>query len=425
MKKSKAWMITILLLVVVIVMGILFWGKDKPADNSDLEISPTEMLPIPTVEVTATSTPTVEPVSTPTVTPTPTPLPTSTSTPTPTVPLVEVSPTEMPETVVIITHTPTPTPTSTPTPSPLPTPTSTPTPVVAEEEKPEYRFQMGDNVWFEYYNNNSLLVVRGTGATWDFESSNAKWDAIKENIFNDSAKEIIIEEGITRIGDYALYGMTLAEKVTIPDSLKEVGKHGFDGVGYYKKSTTWINLDIENLKVEENSFTDAKGLDNITDIEQFMATPTPTPTPTPLPDVNNPRLLATYQMTDTVVYEFYDTGTLRIVGTGEVVKADTWGFPYPVSELRSLMTHVEVEEGITYLGTCSLKTLHNLKTATLPKSLTDVNTDGGSFKNGIDCTGYFNGKKFHYVSTQSHSLDTMFDTLKGERNKEHTIEWLE
>lgn len=391
------------------------------------------------------ATPTTVPIATPapTATGTPIPTPTNTATPTPTITLVEVPPTEGPEVTVIVTHTPTPTstptptntptpsptPTSTPTPSPLPTPTSTPTPtatptpVVAEEEKPEYRFQMGDNVWFEYYNDSTLLVVTGTGATWDFESSGERWEAIKDNKDRFDPKSIIIKDGVTRIGDYTLHGMYDVEKITVPNSLEEIGAYSFYRAGMFAKSTTWINLDLTKLKVENNSFAEAKGLEDIEGSEDYMCTPTPTPTPaptstptpTPVPDPEQPRICHTYKMGDNVTYEFWDNGYLYINGSGKTWNKgeffcwDVWnekGFVCLSRDFVKTIQYVVVEDGITRVtsgGGVSAKEMW------FPESVEEVTSNSYFWTDVLHC--YKDGKKVRVTSTETSDIYDLFYAL--------------
>jgi len=323
--------------------------------------------------------------------------------------------------------TPTPKPTNTPTPTP------TPTPVVEEGVKRVLHFQMGDKVWYDVYEDGTL-VVTGKGATWDYseekyntivkEAEKAgdiwiveQYDNGKAEYFKyiDRVSTIIIEEGITRIGDLALWSRTRVKKVVIPDTLKEVGSRAFMSLGFMNNNVEWVNLDLTKLVCANNSFEDAVGLENYEGSAEVMVTPTPTPrptatptpTPTPVPNPNKPRLVLSEKMGNNVTFEFWDNGYMYIKGTGKTYDMG-WGFqwkraegpnaeyaPYPgyfSEEFLSSIKHLVVEEGITYLGNYTLFHLNDFDTITLPSTLTSISSSmsGGGTK---VLTGYCNGKK--------------------------------
>lgn len=389
---------------------------------------------------------------TPTIAATATPKPTATSTP---VPTATSTPTPKPSAMPTATSTPMPTATSTPTPKPsaMPTATSTPTPkpTASEDDKAEYVFQMGDNVWYKYYNDSELLVVTGTGATWDFESISEVYTALSSNNKFKQAKEIVIEEGVTKIGNYALRILGAAEKIVIPTSLNTVGVCSFENAGYnyaYMNRdkgyvTTWINLDLTKMKTEKNSFTGASGIAELEGGTAVMATPTPTPTPvpptpTPVPDKNNPRLVYSKKMGDNVTFEFWDNGYLYVKGTGKTNdmkgsyhwKKEATGLAGPFAyrgyvdkELLANIKHLVVEEGVTYLGKNVFADIHNLETAELPNSLAEV--DGSYATPFVDrIHGYYKGKEFHVTSACNLSiLYHYIDDKELLKNHGITVEW--
>ena len=392
MKKSTKIAIAILAIIAVIaiVIAVVFATKETGKDVTPTAtvaptativptatpaptatIAPTATLaPTNTVAPTATTIPTVAPTVAPTATATPTAEPTATSTPAPTATATPV-PTEVPATVAptatiapTATSTPVPTATATPEPTPSPLPTSTPTPaptstptptpVVEEGTEAEYTFQMGDTVWYKYYDNSDLLVVTGQGATWDFEDAPALGEVLSRNERFSVPKTIVIEEGITRIGDYALSCMFDVETVEIPDSLKEVGDHGFWYAGACADSTTWINLDLSKIKTEPQSFYKANGLDNISGSSAAMCTPTPTPTatPTPTPNPEKPREIgATVKESySTTTAEYWDNGSIYVKGSGDVNCGSYKGESLKEYNGKNVFDKVYFEEGITHVS---------------------------------------------------------------------------
>ena len=338
---KKKTFVTVIILMLILIMS---------ACQNQPEQFPTEPTPTPTitlVEVTPspdetitihTPTPTVE------VEPTPTDLPivNITLTPAPVIteaPSITLEPTitEVPVTVAPTeTLEPTATPTATPEPSPIPTITEepsitdipdvtvspSPTEVPNEVKGAEVilEVQMGDNVWYRYY-DNKVLVVSGTGSTYEFARLREKWNlykAVSENWHDyvDYTEIVIVEEGITKLGDYAMNNLYYVKSITLPSTLTELGKMAFGYLGNRVPNTDWIGLDMSKMTAEETSFSEANVKNIKEETKDYYLNLDPTPTPTPTPDPNNPKLIRSAKMGDNVTFEFYDTGYLYVKGSG-------------------------------------------------------------------------------------------------------------
>ncbi len=79
----------------------------------------------------------------------------------------------------------------------------------------------GQNLTWEIV-NDSTLVISGTGEMYDFEYDPAPWGDIR-----DSITEIIVESGVTSIGDYAFNGCPNLLNVTLPASITSIGNDAF------------------------------------------------------------------------------------------------------------------------------------------------------------------------------------------------------
>ncbi|GHT51672.1 hypothetical protein AGMMS49982_09730 [Bacteroidia bacterium] len=85
--------------------------------------------------------------------------------------------------------------------------------------------------------DDSVLTVSGTGAMADYYSV-APWYSSSTAI-----KAVIIDEDVTRIGNYAFYGCSgLTGALTIPNSVTAIGDRAFSGCS----GLTAINVDVNN-----------------------------------------------------------------------------------------------------------------------------------------------------------------------------------
>ncbi|MBR5678039.1 MAG: leucine-rich repeat domain-containing protein [Paludibacteraceae bacterium] len=79
----------------------------------------------------------------------------------------------------------------------------------------------GDNLtWI--LERNGTLTVSGTGAMYDYTQGTQPWAA-----YNLEIKSIVIENGVTSIGDYAFYDCCELRSVTLSDTITRIGSNAF------------------------------------------------------------------------------------------------------------------------------------------------------------------------------------------------------
>jgi len=105
-----------------------------------------------------------------------------------------------------------------------------------------------------HLSTEGLLTVDGVGAIEDYASGTAPW-----NIFLAPVREIVISEGITRIGAYSFYDL-YAKKVTIPGSCVSIGDKAFKDCSLLQ--TVVIPNGVKEIGRE--AFCDCKALSEIT-----------------------------------------------------------------------------------------------------------------------------------------------------------------
>lgn len=80
--------------------------------------------------------------------------------------------------------------------------------------------QCGDNAYWIYENNT--LTITGSGDVWDFKNSASPWFSYRNSIEN-----LEINEGITRIGNYAFIYHSKLGNISFPQSLISIGNYAF------------------------------------------------------------------------------------------------------------------------------------------------------------------------------------------------------
>ena len=106
----------------------------------------------------------------------------------------------------------------------------------------------GDNINWKF-NVNGTLIIAGTGIV-----NNFPWNYYCSNI-----KEIIIEDGITELGESAFNGLNCLEKITIPDSVEKIGYYAF--ANCFKLKTIEIPADV--VEISEGIFKNCYELEKI------------------------------------------------------------------------------------------------------------------------------------------------------------------
>ena len=94
--------------------------------------------------------------------------------------------------------------------------------------------------------DNGALTVSGSGDIPDYESAGSPWYKHRSKI-----KTVVIDMGVTRIGNHAFYNASKLASVTIPNSVTSIGKNAF------RLCLNLISVTIPNsvTSIEETAFT--------------------------------------------------------------------------------------------------------------------------------------------------------------------------
>ncbi len=126
--------------------------------------------------------------------------------------------------------------------------------------------------------SSGVLTISGTGDMMDCSYGEAPW-----HDKNDSIQSVVVEEGVTSLGDYAFYWCRELKTVQLPESLTSLGEQTFENccelvsVNIPSKVTSigsWTFYGCEKLasltlpegltSIEELAFCDCKSLHELT-----------------------------------------------------------------------------------------------------------------------------------------------------------------
>ncbi|MBQ3523160.1 MAG: leucine-rich repeat domain-containing protein [Clostridia bacterium] len=85
-----------------------------------------------------------------------------------------------------------------------------------------YTGTCGDNLTWTYNTSSYTLTISGIGAIYDYEYNNRPWES-----YEDKIKNVVVEDGVTSIGNYSFYGCGYLVNVTLPDGVTKIGHRAF------------------------------------------------------------------------------------------------------------------------------------------------------------------------------------------------------
>ena len=134
----------------------------------------------------------------------------------------------------------------------------------------------GSNVTWALNISTGTLTISGTGPMADYYEDEAPWYAARMLI-----QSVVIENGVTSIGEYAFYTLSNLTSVTIPDRVTRIKDFAFCAVGLSSitipnsvtgieysaffgcKSLTSVNIPYNVTSIADEAFRYCRSLSNV------------------------------------------------------------------------------------------------------------------------------------------------------------------
>ncbi|MCD8128722.1 MAG: leucine-rich repeat protein, partial [Oscillospiraceae bacterium] len=225
----------------------------------------------------------------------------------------------------------------------------------------------GENVTWTLDMNTGVLTISGEGWMEDY-SGGVPWYSQRESI-----TAVVIENGVTSIGDYAFDRCSNLTSVTISNSVTSIGDSAFWGCSsltgvtlpgsvtsigssafYYCSSLTSITIPSSVTSIEDAAFASCGSLTEIKVSEHNTIY------------CSTDGILFAKNMTELIYYPAGKTEAFYAIPDGVSIIGD-----YAFFSCDSL-TNVTIPSGVTYIGYAAFAYCHYLESMTIPDSVTYI-----------------------------------------------------
>ena len=226
-------------------------------------------------------------------------------------------------------------------------------------DAPEETFvsgECGENVAWSLDRETGVLTISGSGAMEDYILSRGGSEPAPWSAYASEITSVVIEDGVTAIGENAFAGCENLASVTIPDSVTSIGENAFSG-------TALTELTVPNPACD---LPDSLGLPANATITGY-----PGSTAQAYAEANGYTFEAVAGTPAEPWYFNEDTGLL-VICSDEVMQNWSTSNRPPWYGFRNEILEVLILDGVTGIGYCAFDSCWSLTSVTIPDSVTNI-----------------------------------------------------
>lgn len=216
------------------------------------------------------------------------------------------------------------------------------------------------------------LVISGEGAMSDYEYSNSATNS-PWSTYRTSITDVIIENGVTSIGNYAFYDCTNLVNAELPSSITSIGEEAFGGCDSLESVTipnTVKSIDF-NAFYGISALADVYYSGTIEQWEEFCTNIDKEPLKHAVIHCSDGDIQPPAYCGENVTWVL-ENGTLTISGSGYMADYDGGENLPPWTDEASTITSIIIKNGVTGIGDFAFICLQNLEEITVPDSVNHI-----------------------------------------------------
>ncbi|MGN0606746.1 MAG: leucine-rich repeat protein [Oscillospiraceae bacterium] len=248
----------------------------------------------------------------------------------------------------------------------------------------------GANCTYKFDSSTGTLTISGSGNMYIYGYNNVNWYNYKQNI-----KSVIIENGVTSIGDYAFYECTNLKKITISNSVNSIGICAFskcsslteitipDSVTSIKYTAFNYCNNLTNIIVNNNNnYTSIDGILFNKDKSSLIKYPagkknTDYIIPDSVTSIENNSFWECNSLTEIIIPDsvvsigsnaFYSCSSLTEI----IIPDSVTSIGHGTFGLCSSLTSITIPDSVTSIGDSAFYYCYNLTSITIPDSVTSI-----------------------------------------------------